>query len=138
MPVSRLLAFASLFLSSLVSDAVPMPQSNFSMQRHQNVTRIAVAASSAAQAELLQVLDSPDFRAELAACCPGLVDYDAPRLLQRLREEREVAEIASGFPAVSGRGEMSCFSVELGFGGFGVLVGASAKLLLLCMNGRTL
>lgn len=76
-----------------------MPQTDFQVKHFENTARIAEVASQAAEQDLLEQLGGQEFRYYLRKCCPGLVDLSAGELLARLRAERRVAEIASGFPA---------------------------------------
>lgn len=57
----------------------------------------AQKASTSAQGELLQLLDDHDFRRMLAGCCPDIARISAASLLDRLRAEYRVAELAHSF-----------------------------------------
>ena len=81
---------------------IPMPQTEFQVEHFEKIARIAEVASQAAEQDLLEQLQRDEFRHYLGQCCPGLVDLSAGELLAKLRAERQVAEIASGFPAADG------------------------------------
>lgn len=78
---------------------IPMPQTEFQVEHFEKIARIAEVASQAAEQDLLEQLQRDEFRYYLGQCCPGLVNLSAGELLAKLRAERQVAEIASGFPA---------------------------------------
>ena len=66
---------------------------------HATSSRKAAAASAAATPELLALLASSAFRKLLSRCCPDAAKLDAGSLLDALRAEARVAEIAHCLPA---------------------------------------
>ncbi|CAL1133619.1 unnamed protein product [Cladocopium goreaui] len=59
----------------------------------------ARAASAAATADVLQFLESDEFREVLRDCCADIAHETSMELLQRYRDEARSAELAHAFPA---------------------------------------
>jgi hypothetical protein len=112
MPSSILLLVTGLTLCRTAALARGESGSNTTQQTQwqralfKNVSEAAAALSRVAEPALLEKLDSAPFRAELAACCPSVSTLSSKALLQRLQDEVDVVEVASGFDAVAPRGDI--------------------------------
>lgn len=73
----------------------------------------ARTASTAARAQLLDLIDANNFRAMLASCCPDIASMSALSVLDRVRAEFRVAEVAHSFWATFEDQKMQDSTVEL-------------------------
>lgn len=67
-----------------------------------NLTARAKIASAAATSKVLAFFDSAEFRDGLKICCPEAAQMTSKDLLEHLRKEIQISELAHSFPIMSG------------------------------------
>jgi len=79
--------------------ALPLPpiQTSAQIELVEAWAKEAKTASTAARVQLLALFDDDEFRSMLNSCCPDIASISADILLDRLRAEYRVAELAHSF-----------------------------------------
>jgi len=88
-----------LSLQSISGNALGAPLTEWQQRVFNEVAKSAAVQSKAAEPELLALFDSEEFRANLSTCCPSFAQLSAKEIMDRLSEQFQVAEVASGFPS---------------------------------------
>lgn len=76
----------------------PPMQTEVQRKTWRAIAASAREASEDATPSVLRLFDQPDFRVALQECCPSLATWSSMELLQRFREEVDVAEVAHSMP----------------------------------------